>query len=60
MIAKKAFEKACGGAFTTRKRVADALGYKDPHSVDKYLRGLTKYGGRYFTEEVYDRIVGEA
>ena len=60
MITRKAFEQACGGAFTTRKRVADALGYRDPHSVDKWLKGLERIGGtRYLTADVWDRIVEE-
>ena len=37
-----------GGGFITRKSLADYLGYKDPHCVDKYLIGLDKVGGRYF------------
>ena len=58
MITRKAFETACGGAFVTRKKLADVLGFKDPHSVDKYLRGLERLcGSRYLTTDVYDRIV---
>lgn len=60
MITKKTFERACGGVFVTRKKLAEVLHYKDPHSVDKYLNGLERIcGSRYLTEDVYDRIVGE-
>ncbi len=58
MIRLKDFERACGGVFTTRKRVAEALQYKDPHTVDKYLYGLERFNGsRYLTADVYDRLV---
>lgn len=42
--------------FITRKELADAMGYKDPHSVDKYLKGLNKIGRKYFVQEVVERI----
>lgn len=48
------------GTFTTRKRVAEYLGYKDPHSVDRFLRGLERVAGtRYMSADVYERIVKE-
>ena len=45
------------GEFVRRCDVADILGYKDPHSVDRYLRGLPRYGTKYLAEDVADAIV---
>lgn len=46
------------GAITTRKKLAEYLGYKDPHSVDRFLHGLEKIAGtRYYTADVYERLV---
>ena len=58
MIKLKDFERACGGVFTTRQKVAAALQYKDPHSVDKFLYGLERLNGnRYLTADVYNRLI---
>lgn len=40
----------------TRKQLADAMGYKDAHSVDKYLKGLRKIGKKYSVYDVSERI----
>lgn len=60
MITKQEFIHAVGGVFTTRSKIAKALQYKDPHSIDKYLRGLERIcGSRYLSEDVYEQIVKE-
>lgn len=57
MFTKKKFVEDLG-TFTTRKRLADYLGYKDPHCVDRFLRGLERIAGtRYMSADVYDAIV---
>ena len=47
----------CKSEFITRQELADAMGYKDAHSVDKYLKGLQKIGRKYFVQEVAERII---
>ena len=60
MITKETLVKAFGGPFTTRKKIATALNYKDPKSVDKYLKGLEKINGnRYYSADVADRILSD-
>ena len=49
--------KQSSSDFVNRSEVAKALGYKDPHSVDKYLRGLPRIGNRYFVGDVAGRIL---
>lgn len=44
------------GEFINRAEVTRALGYKDPHSVDKYLKGLGRIGNRYLISDVAERI----
>lgn len=59
MITKKQFVRDLG-PITTRQRLAEYLAYKDPHRVDRFLRGLDRIcGTRYSTEDIYDRIVEE-
>lgn len=42
-----------GSSFITRKKFAEFMGKKDPHSVDKYLYGLEKADGiDYFILDV--------
>lgn len=58
MITKEKLIKAFGGEFTTRKKVADALQYKNPQSVDKYLKGLERVSkNRYLSEDVANKIL---
>ena len=38
----KQLESFSGGVFITRKKLTAALGRKDPHSADKYLRDLPR------------------
>lgn len=60
MITKQKLITAFGGTFTTRKKVAEALGYKDPHRVDKYLRGLDRINNsRYLSSDVADAILSQ-
>ena len=49
--------KQSSSDFVNRSEVAKALGYKDPHSVDKFLRGLPRIGNRYFVGDVAGRIL---
>lgn len=38
--------------FITRQELAEVMGYKDPHNVDKYLNGLEQVGKRYFIPDI--------
>lgn len=53
---EKALRNQTSGDFVTRQEVARALGYRDPHSVDKYLKGLGKIGSKYLVSEVAERL----
>ena len=46
--------------FITRQELADVMGYKDPHSVDRYLYGLEKADKRYFIPDVVVAIKEKA
>lgn len=41
----------------TRKQLCEFLGYKDRHSVDRYLAGAMKIGAGYAIEDVADKIM---
>ena len=57
-MTREELARAIGKPFTTRKNLAEKLGYKDAKSVDKYLRGLTKVNEtRYYTYDVVDIIM---
>lgn len=46
-------KRFCGCSFITRKKLADYMGKKDPHAVDKYLYGLDRVDGKdYFIPDV--------
>ena len=44
----KAFKAATGAAFITRGQLAKLMGMKDPHRVDRYLRGLDRIDKKYY------------
>lgn len=47
-----------GGGFITRKKLADFMGKKDPHNVDKYLAGIVPVSARdYFIKDVAEQIM---
>lgn len=46
--------------FITRQELAEIMGYKDPHSVDRYLRGLERIDRRYFIPDVVAVIKNNA
>lgn len=54
---ERALRSQTTGDFVNRAEVARALGYKDAHSVDKYLKGLPNIGKRYLIREVAERIM---
>ena len=56
---ERALRSQTTGDFVTRAEVSKALGYRDAHSVDKYLRGLGRIGNRYYIKEVAERIMEE-
>ena len=57
----KRLESFSGGVFITRKRLAEALGRKNPHSVDKYLRDLPRVDKElYFIPDVADALIATA
>lgn len=50
--------RAIGKPFTTRRRLAEVLGYKNAQPVDKYLKGLPRINKtRYYTYDVVDAIL---
>lgn len=52
----KSFQRETGSLFITRKQLAKVMGYKDAHSVDRYLAGLEKVERKYFIPEVIEEI----
>ena len=50
---KKCLENFCG-PLVSRQQLANFMGYKDPHSVDKYLKGLNKIENKYFAADIAD------
>lgn len=52
----KAYTKA---SFITRNELANFLGRKCPKGVDKYIRPLQKFDGRYFINDVADSIISK-
>lgn len=57
---EKALRSQTSGDFVNRQEVARALGYKDAHSVDRFLKGLPNIGRRYLIREVAEKIMEEA
>ena len=54
-------ESFSGGAFITRKKLAQSMGRKDPHSVDKFLRDLPKVDKElYFIPDVADALIASS
>lgn len=42
--------------FIKRSELAEVMGYRDPHNVDKYLKGLPKIGSKYSVLDVAESI----
>lgn len=42
--------------FITRMQLAEYMGYRDPHSVDKFLSGLERIAKLYFIPDVVEKI----
>ena len=57
MITKEGLIEAFGGPFTTRQKVTDALGYKSYKVVDALLDGLDRFGTRYWSEDIAERVL---
>lgn len=52
--------KESGCEFITRKEVAAALGYKDPHNINRYLVNLQRLPGKkYYIPDVAAAIMQE-
>lgn len=56
---ERALRSQTSGDFVNRAEVARALGYKDPHSVDKYLKDLSSIGKKYLIKEVAEKLMEE-
>lgn len=57
----KQLEGYSGGLFITRKKLAQCMGRKDPHSVDRYLRDLPRVDkDLYFIPDVADALIASA
>lgn len=54
---EKALRRQTTGDFVSRAEIARALGYKDPHRIDRFLRGLNRIGYRYFVTDVAERLL---
>lgn len=54
---ERALRTHIGGEFVNRKEIAETLGYKDPHAVDRFIRGLPRIGNRYYIGDVAERII---
>ena len=50
-------QKHSRAGFMSRQQLSEYLGYKDPHSVDKYLHGLTSIGRQYFIGDIADSLL---
>ena len=60
MVTRAKLKAALGGAFCTKRMIADVLGYKDARSVNKYIEGVERISGpRYWSEDVIDKIMEE-
>lgn len=46
-----------GASFITRKELAQFLNLKDPAGVDRYTYGLPRISGRYFIDDVAERLM---
>lgn len=57
----KRMESFSGGIFIKRKTLAECMGRSDPHSVDKFLKGLPRVDSDlYFIPDVADAIIATA
>lgn len=54
---ERALRTHIGGEFANRKEIADTLGYKDAHAVDRFIKGLPRIGNRYYIGDVAERII---
>ena len=54
---ERALRSQTTGDFVSRNEIAKAMGYRDPHSVDKFIKGLGRIGNRYLIREVAERII---
>lgn len=56
----KCMETFTGCHFITRKQVAAFMGYKDPRSIDPFIKGLPRVGTNYFINDVATAISAAA
>lgn len=54
---ERALRNHSGREFVSRKEIAETIGYKDAHGVDKYVKGLPRIGNRYYIGDVAERII---
>lgn len=52
-------KRSAGGSFIPRAWLAEYLHLKDPKSVDRYISGLPRLNGRYFIDDVAERMMSE-
>lgn len=54
----KTLQSRAGSDFITRKQISEAIGYRDPASVDPMLNGLDRLNGKYyFIPDVAERML---
>lgn len=44
----RTFRSITGAVFITRKQLANLMGMKDPHRVDRFLKGLDRIDRKYY------------
>lgn len=55
----KDIENFVGGRWINVSELATYLGYKDRHSAQKFVKGLTRVGYRYSIVEVAENVMGQ-
>lgn len=53
---KKELQNHCGAILISNDQLAAAMGYKSVNSVKKYTHGLPKIHGKFFVQDVAERI----
>lgn len=52
----KSMERFNDSGFMNRSEFCRYMGYKDPHSIDKYLQDVPKINGRYSCIDLAERL----
>lgn len=55
----KQMESFSGSGFMNRAEFSRYMGYKDPHSIDRYLFDMPRINGKYSCIDLADRLMQE-